>query len=96
MSEPKRRPAPRLILEPELLRTADSAALLGMSEAGFKQLAARGAVGPRPVRFGARCTRWRRRELADWVDAGCPGREAWTAQQSTGGGGAHPRLAEAS
>lgn len=67
-------------IAPELLTTAQAAALLGLAPRTFQQQAASGRIGPMPVRLG-RAVRWPRRELCDWIDAGCPPRERWVQQR---------------
>ena len=59
-----------------LLSAAEVAGLLGVSLRHFYGLLSSGRVGPLPVRLG-RCIRWRRGEIEQWVQAGCPGRETW-------------------
>lgn len=53
----------------------DGAALLGIGRTKFLQLHASGRL-PLPLRFG-RAVRWRRAELEDWLNAGCPPRDKW-------------------
>ena len=52
-----------------------AAALLGISERHVWSLHASGRL-PRPIRLG-RSVRWRRGELLEWLDAGCPPRDRW-------------------
>jgi hypothetical protein len=40
-----------------------------------------GGLIPAPRHIG-RSTRWSRRELVDWIDAGCPPRSEWQARQA--------------
>ena len=47
----------------------------GVSRATWWKLHSQGRI-PLPVRLGRR-TLWRRRELHDWIDAGCPSRDRW-------------------
>jgi len=57
---------------------------LGISAAtGWRWLAS-GRIGPRPLRFG-RTLRWRASEVRNWINSGCPRREAWEARQRAGG-----------
>ena len=63
-----------------LLDAEDVGLLLGISRSMVLKLNASGQL-PLPVRLG-RCARWRRRELTEWVDAGCPSRAQW--QQTRG------------
>jgi predicted DNA-binding transcriptional regulator AlpA len=63
-----------------LLVPADVAApLCGRSRASWWRDHAAGRT-PSPVRLGGR-TLWRTEELRRWVEAGCPPRAAWEAQQ---------------
>jgi predicted DNA-binding transcriptional regulator AlpA len=63
---------------PALTLTAgDAAAALGISRAQFFKLHASGKLGPLPIYLGARAPRWSREELAEWVRAGAPCRQAW-------------------
>jgi excisionase family DNA binding protein len=62
-------------VEPLALESGEAAALLGISRSHFWKLHSAGQV-PAPVRFG-RATRWSRRELELWLQAGAPSRERW-------------------
>jgi hypothetical protein len=53
-------------------------ALFDLSERAWRRLDVTGQV-PAPIRVG-RSVRWRLKELAAWVRAGCPDREAWEAR----------------
>lgn len=55
-----------------MLTAADVAALLACSTKTVYRLADRGAL-PRPVRLGG-LLRWRRGEIDQWIDEGCPTR----------------------
>ena len=68
----------------ELLRANEAAALLGVSPRFFWQAHATGRLGPRPIRLGARCVRWRRQTLLSWLDAGAPSREVWEEGETDG------------
>lgn len=59
-----------------LLSAAKAAGLLGVSRSLFYGLHSSGRLGPLPIKLGSRSL-WRRAELAEWVRAGCPGREQW-------------------
>ena len=59
-----------------LIDAAAAARLCGVSKSGWWAFHAAGRC-PLPVRLG-RATRWRRDELSDWIDAGCPSRSKWT------------------
>jgi predicted DNA-binding transcriptional regulator AlpA len=64
----------------QLLITARrSAAICGKSLRTWRTWDAAGWI-PRPVRIG-RSTLWRADELRNWVNAGCPRRAEWEAQQ---------------
>ena len=52
--------------------------LLGISARSFRRMNDTGRA-PRPIRVGPRLIRWRRDEIAAWIDAGCPDRAAWDA-----------------
>ena len=58
-----------------LLSAPDAAKMLGVSRAHYLKLHCAGRV-PMPVRLGRRVL-WRRTELEEWVEAGCPPRERW-------------------
>lgn len=67
-------------IEPELLRTPEAAALLGVSRRHFQSMAAAGKVGPMPVPLGD-SVRWSRSEVLLWIASGCPGRERWSKRE---------------
>ena len=82
---------------PELIDLAGVAALLGVGLTTAKAIHRDGRLGPLPIRFG-RATRWRRRELVAWLDAGAPRRERWltlcqATERRTAGAQTFPRLA---
>ncbi len=58
-----------------LLSVSDMAELLSTSPRTIHRLNATGGV-PEPLRIGAR-PRWRRVEIEEWIEAGCPDREKW-------------------
>jgi predicted DNA-binding transcriptional regulator AlpA len=60
-----------------LIDAAEAARMCGMSRAAWYKRLSSGQV-PRPVKIGS-IARWRRDELAAWVDAGCPARSKWDA-----------------
>ena len=64
-----------ITIEPLLLTANEAAVLLGISRSNLYRLNSSGRL-PLPVRLGA-SVRWRRDELAAWVDAGCPPRTRW-------------------
>jgi predicted DNA-binding transcriptional regulator AlpA len=68
-----------LALTKHLLTAEEAAGRLGVSLAYFFRMNSSGQLGPRAVKFGEKCSRWRAAELQAWVDAGCPSRELWQA-----------------
>lgn len=66
-------------LTPLMVDTKKAAAMLGISPRMFSSMNSTGRV-PRPVRLGRRVL-WRVSELKAWVDAGCPPRERWEADE---------------
>jgi predicted DNA-binding transcriptional regulator AlpA len=64
-------------VEKELLNDDESAGMCGRSTASWWRDHAAARV-PAPVRLGG-STRWRRRELLAWIEAGCPPRKTWEA-----------------
>ena len=60
---------------PILLDAEEVGLILNLSRATVYRLNAEGRL-PRPVHLG-RSTRWRREELVQWVQIGCPSRERW-------------------
>lgn len=64
-------------IEAQGLPAAAAAKLLGVSLSHFYQLHRTGRL-PLPVRLG-RAVRWRRQELVEWLNAGCPSRSRWLA-----------------
>lgn len=62
---------------------AVAAAILGISESHFYALRKTGKLGPMSVKLG-RSVRWRRAELDEWVNAGCPPRHRWQAMTKGG------------
>lgn len=54
----------------DLLNVKETAAKLGVSWRHVYRLSDAGAM-PRPVKLGG-AVRWRRQELEDWIEAGCP------------------------
>ncbi len=64
---------------PLLLNAKQVGFMLNLSRATVYRLNAEGRL-PRPVHLG-RATRWRREELVQWVEAGCPSRERWELEQ---------------
>jgi len=64
---------------PLLLTARQADALCGKSERSWRAWDVAGKI-PQPIRVG-RSTLWRYEELRDWVNAGCPDREAWETRQ---------------
>jgi predicted DNA-binding transcriptional regulator AlpA len=71
MSDTPAIPAPA----PLLVDAREAAALCGVGKSLWWSLTAQGRT-PAKVRLG-RCTRWNRRELLAWIEAGCPCRDRW-------------------
>jgi predicted DNA-binding transcriptional regulator AlpA len=68
-------------LVPQLVGARQAAALCSVSLASWHRLRAAGKIGPTEVKLGGRVL-WRRSELVEWADAGCPDRRAWVALRS--------------
>lgn len=62
-----------------LISAAEAATMIGVGRTLFYELNTSGRLGPMPVRLGRR-TLWRKAELAEWVESGCPVREKWITQ----------------
>lgn len=62
-------------IEAALLDAEEAAAYCGMSRAAWYKRNSSGEV-PRSVKIGG-LSRWRRDELAAWIEAGCPIRGKW-------------------
>ena len=60
-----------------LIPDTAAAALCGMSRSHWHTLAAAGKL-PESIRLG-RKRLWRRREIEEWIAAGCPDGKAWAA-----------------
>ena len=58
-----------------LLNAVEAAELLGIGRSHLYGLHASGRL-PLPVKLGRR-TLWRKQELSNWIDAGCPPRSKW-------------------
>jgi len=61
---------------PGLLRREAAARYCDIGESTWDRLTAAGLT-PTPVRLGG-AVLWSRRELAAWIDRGCPDRATWT------------------
>ena len=59
-----------------LLTASELGELLGANRSTIWSWHSAGRI-PLPVRIGGGCTRWRRSEIEQWLDAGAPGRETW-------------------
>jgi predicted DNA-binding transcriptional regulator AlpA len=70
-----------LVLFKYLLSARELAARLGISVAQVFRMNSSGALGPRPIKFGEKCSRWITAEVEAWVRAGCPSREQWLHRQ---------------
>lgn len=68
--------------EPLLLKPGAAARLLGISRTKFYRWSAVGRL-PLPVKIDG-AAHWRSRELAAWVEAGCPERAVWQARRAEG------------
>jgi len=65
-----------------LVGAKDVAKLLGVSVRSVWNMHQTGALGPLPIRLGAR-TLWRTADIEAWVRLGCPNRERWTDMQES-------------
>lgn len=59
----------------------DLAEMLGLSVRQIWRLQSAGKL-PRPIRLGG-SVRWKRGEVMNWFDAGCPDRRTWEARKET-------------
>lgn len=50
---------------------------LRISKNHFHKLKSAGKIGPIPIRTLGSRVLWSRKEVGEWVDAGCPNREQW-------------------
>jgi predicted DNA-binding transcriptional regulator AlpA len=62
------------------LTAADVGRLLATSERSVRRAHHAGKL-PRGLRVTAKCLRWRRDELLEWIAAGCPDRKRWEASR---------------
>lgn len=65
-----------------LLNVDEAATMCRMSRSMFYRLCAERKT-PRKVKLG-RLSRWRRQELRDWMQAGCPDQKRWEAMLKKG------------
>ena len=79
--------ANKVSLEPLLVPNKQAAFLCGMSLASWHRKNAAGLIGPKPIRIGRGCVRFRAREIQEWIASGCPDRVAWQALQVSKGNG---------
>ena len=63
-------------METLLISTEDAAKVLGIGKTLFYSMHSSGRLGPLPVKLGRRSL-WNRKEIEDWVEAGCPARNRW-------------------
>ena len=63
----------------ELLTAGQVARMCGISRAHFVDLHKEGKTLA-GIKLG-RAIRWRRKEVGEWIDAGCPGNKAWMANK---------------
>jgi len=63
-----------------MLSASDAAKYVGVGKTFFYSLHCSGRLGPLPIKLGRR-TLWRRRDLVDWVAAGCPTRQQWLQEE---------------
>jgi excisionase family DNA binding protein len=69
-------------LDPLLIPDTQAAALVGVCRATWHRLRAANKLPP-AVRLG-RAVRWRREEIVEWIQAGCPDGKVWAAMQASG------------
>jgi excisionase family DNA binding protein len=62
-----------------LIPDTEACALVGVSRAHWHRLRAAGKI-PAAVRLG-RAVRWRRVEIVNWIEGGCPDRRTWEAMR---------------
>jgi predicted DNA-binding transcriptional regulator AlpA len=65
-----------------LIPDTAAAALAGVCRATWHRLRAANKLPP-AVKLG-RSVRWRREEIVEWIQAGCPDAKVWAAMQATG------------
>lgn len=65
-------------VSPESSLLVNAIILAGLIDKSVRSVWRDNAAGrlPRPVRIGG-AVRWRRAEILDWVEAGCPDRRIW-------------------
>lgn len=80
---PETAPAITREIAPLAVDQDSAAALLSVSRSTFDRMAEDGRLGPEPVRLSARCLRYSRIEIEQWVAAGMPPRPKWLAMKQT-------------
>ncbi len=68
----------------ELLTVPQVACILQCAESVVRQRDKDGLI-PKPIRIGG-VLKWRKKEIYDWLDAGCPNRQVWERQKKAKGG----------
>lgn len=68
-----------MIAEPELITFDDLGKLMQVSVRQLYLMEDDGRLGPARIQIG-RSVRFRRREVGDWIAAGCPSRDEWVAR----------------
>ena len=63
-------------MQPLLITSKDVFSRLGISQAAFFRLRARGKIGPRAIKLG-RSIRWDAAEVDAWIKAKCPQARDW-------------------
>lgn len=74
--------APNAKNEPLLLKAEDVATLLAISTRQVYRLADYGKM-PRPLKLGG-AVRWRKGDVQDWIEKGCPNCDPMRANSQTG------------
>ena len=70
-------------VQPELWTARDLAKAMRLGVRSVWKLLAAERL-PEPLRLGGRMVRWRRSEILDWLDAGCPARDEWVRVRGSG------------
>ena len=63
------RPAPKAIIEPELLRPQEVMALTGIGSSSQLLRLRDEGMFPAPVKIGKRSIAWRRRDIMRWIES---------------------------
>lgn len=80
MNTEKRQNAERCDSAQLIVGAKHVAIMLGISLRTVRSMDASGKL-PLPVRIGGLVS-WRKQELIDWVEAGCPDRETWNTRRA--------------